>query len=80
VDPIEFLGFTDNFFADTPLEQLPMLVIGDKKLNQSISVCRYLAKEIGLDGKTSYENFEIDSVADSITDFRMSKLSFRFIA
>ena len=56
--------------------QMPVLEIpenGGKKIHQSISICRYLAKKVGLDGKTDYENFEIDSIVDTVNDFRTSE-------
>lgn len=55
--------------------QMPVLEIDGKKVHQSLSICRYLAKKVGLDGKTDYENFEIDSVADTVNDLRMSTTS-----
>lgn len=57
---------------------MPVLEIDGKVIHQSISICRYLAKKVGLDGKTDFENFEIDSVVDSVNDFRLSKLKVFF--
>lgn len=56
-----------------PLGQMPVLEIDGKKINQSISICRYLAKKVGLAGSTDFENFEIDSVVDTVNDLRVSK-------
>lgn len=56
-----------------PMGEMPVLDVDGQKLHQSVSICRWLAKKVGLDGKTDFENFEIDSVADTIADLRMSK-------
>lgn len=56
-----------------PMGQMPVLEIDGKKVHQSTSICRYLAKKVGLDGKTDFENFEIDSVVDTVNDLRQSK-------
>jgi glutathione S-transferase len=42
-------------------------------LDQSIAICRFLAKEVGLCGSNDFEDFEIDSVVDTINDFRFSR-------
>lgn len=59
--------------------QMPVLEIDGKKVHQSLSICRYLAKKVGLDGKTDFENFEIDSVVDTVNDLRQSKLTCSFV-
>ena len=56
-----------------PFGQMPLLEFDGKKLHQSTSISRFLAKKVGLDGKTDFENFEIDSVVDTVTDLRISK-------
>lgn len=55
--------------------QMPVLEIDGKKVHQSISICRYLAKKVGLSGATDFENFEIDAAVDTVNDFRQSKLN-----
>lgn len=61
-----------------PMGQMPVLEIDGKKIHQSISICRYLSKQVGLAGTNDFENFEIDSVVDTCNDFRSSKfLNFR---
>jgi prostaglandin-H2 D-isomerase / glutathione transferase len=57
-----------------PLGQMPLLEIDGKKIHQSISICRYLAKQVGLAGSSDFESFEIDSVVDTCNDFRLSEL------
>lgn len=56
--------------------QMPVLDVDGQKLHQSLSICRWLAKRVGLDGKTDFENYEIDSVTDTIDDLRNSKCIF----
>jgi prostaglandin-H2 D-isomerase / glutathione transferase len=56
-----------------PLGQMPLLEIDGKRIHQSISICRYLARQIGLAGSTDMESFEIDSVVDTCNDFRLSE-------
>lgn len=56
-----------------PLGHVPVLEIDGKKMSQSISICRFLAKKVGLAGNNEMEDFEIDSVIDTVNDFRMSK-------
>lgn len=63
-----------------PMGQVPVLSMpenGGKFVHQSVSICRYLAKKVGLSGKTDYENFEIDSIVDTVNDLRVSKWSLK---
>lgn len=57
-----------------PMGVLPVLELEGKRLDQSISICRYLGKKVGLSGSTDFEDFEIDSVVDTINDFRFSEI------
>lgn len=59
-----------------PLGQVPVLEINGKKLSQTVSICRFLAKKVGLAGATHMEDFEIDCVVDTINDFKLSKMKF----
>jgi Glutathione S-transferase, N-terminal domain len=56
-----------------PMGQMPMLEVDGKKMYQSISICRYLAKKVGLGGSTDFEDYEIDNVVDTVNDLRSSK-------
>ncbi|XP_037030116.1 glutathione S-transferase-like [Bradysia coprophila] len=53
-----------------PLRLLPILEIDGIQLHQSIAICRYLAKIVGLAGTTRLEDYEIDNVVDTVNDFR----------
>lgn len=55
-----------------PFGQVPVLEVDGKKINQSVAICRYLAKQHNLVGKNDWEALEIDSTVDTINDLRMS--------
>lgn len=55
------------------MNQLPVLEVDGKRINQSVAICRYLAKQFGLAGKDDWENLEIDAIVDSINDLRTSE-------
>lgn len=56
-----------------PMNQMPCLEVDGKRVNQSLACCRYIAKAIGLAGNDDWENLQIDTVADTVNDFRLSK-------
>nr|BAN20506.1 glutathionetransferase [Riptortus pedestris] len=51
-----------------PFGKVPVLQIDGQKFHQSAAICRYLAIEAGLAGKTLLENFEIDQIVGDIDD------------
>lgn len=53
--------------------QLPVLEHNGKKINQSLAIARYLAKQAKLSGKDDWENLEIDAVVDTVNDLKQSK-------
>lgn len=55
-----------------PMGQIPVLEIDGKQIHQSIAICRYLANKVNLAGNDDFENYEIDSIVDTINDFRQS--------
>ena len=57
-----------------PFGQVPVLEVDGKVINQSTSICRYLAKQFGLAGADDWENLEIDATVDTIHDLRTSEL------
>ena len=61
-----------------PMNQLPCLEVNGKKVNQSLACCRFIAKEIKLAGNDDWENLQIDTVADTVNDFRLSMHLFEF--
>ena len=56
-----------------PFGQMPLLEIDGKPFTQSAAICRYLGKQLGLDGKNEFENMQIDAIVDTVNDFRLSK-------
>lgn len=55
-----------------PFGKVPVLEVDGKKIDQSVAICRYLAKQCGLAGKNDWEALEIDSTVDNIHDLRAS--------
>ncbi|GLG96447.1 Glutathione S-transferase [Gryllus bimaculatus] len=56
----------------TPYGKMPVLEIGEKKAHQSISICRYLSKKVGLGGIDDWQNLKIDSTVDTVVDIRIA--------
>ncbi|XP_018334282.1 glutathione S-transferase-like [Agrilus planipennis] len=84
-EPIRFLlnygnlEFEDDRFdrenwpqlkPNMPFGQVPVLEIDGKLTHQSIAIARYLAKKVKLTGENDWEDLEIDSIVDTINDFR----------
>ncbi|KAH8395390.1 hypothetical protein KR222_009613 [Zaprionus bogoriensis] len=59
-----------------PMGQMPVLEVDGKRVHQSISMARFLAKTVGLCGLTPWEDLQIDIVVDTINDFRLSSEQF----
>lgn len=59
------------------MNALPCLSVDGKRVNQSLACCRYLSRELGLSGANDWENLQIDTVADTVNDFRLSKKSLK---
>lgn len=53
--------------------QMPVLEVDGKRVHQSLAITRYLAKQVGLNGATAWEDLEIDSAVDTINDMRLSE-------
>jgi glutathione S-transferase len=62
-----------------PLNQLPLLEVGDRKFIQSKAIGRFVAKKVGLIGENDLENLEIDGVVDTVDEFMLSKIFFTFL-
>ncbi|KAJ9592543.1 hypothetical protein L9F63_015778 [Diploptera punctata] len=92
-EPIRFLlsygglEFEDHRFQEgewpkvkptTPFGKSPILEINGKQTHQSASICRYLAKQVGLSGKDDWENLQIDMIVDTITDFRTQLANYHY--
>ncbi|KAH9508183.1 Glutathione S-transferase 3 [Bulinus truncatus] len=53
-----------------PFGQVPVLQIGEKMFAQSVAIETYLARELGLHGKTNLESLMIDQVVQFNQEFR----------
>lgn len=56
-----------------PMGQMPVLEVDGRRVHQSISMARYLARQVGLVGADAWEDLQIDIVVDTINDFRLSR-------
>jgi glutathione S-transferase len=56
-----------------PMGQMPVLEVDGKRVHQSLAMCRYVAKQIGVAGNDNFEDLQIDAVVDTINEFRLSK-------
>lgn len=68
-------GFTDHrvdgktewpaLKESMPTGTMPVLELEDgRRLSQTIAICRYLGRELGLDGSDSWEKAKIDEMAE----------------
>lgn len=60
-------------YLAAPFGQMPLYEENGKVGWQSLAIARYVAKKVKLVGDTDWENLEIDAIADTITDLRLSK-------
>ncbi|ULU07184.1 hypothetical protein L3Y34_018744 [Caenorhabditis briggsae] len=61
---------------DTPFGQLPVLEVDGKQLAQSIAIVRYLSKQFGISGQSSWEEAQVDSLSDQFKDYRLEARPF----
>ncbi|XP_071865375.1 glutathione S-transferase S4 [Bombus fervidus] len=64
-----------NMKSTTPFGQLPTLEINGKVYSQTLPICRYLAKQFNLLGKTDLDTLQIDAIASALYDFRWLTIS-----
>lgn len=60
----------DSLKHTMPQKTLPVLEVDGKQLSQSLTICRYLAREFGLTGRTNWEQAQVEQVADTMDDLR----------
>ncbi|EGT52653.1 CBN-GST-8 protein [Caenorhabditis brenneri] len=53
----------------TPFGQLPLLEVDGKVLAQSHAISRYLARQFGINGKSAWEEAQVNAVADQYKDY-----------
>ncbi|ETN80926.1 glutathione S-transferase protein [Necator americanus] len=61
---------------DLPFGQVPVLEVDGKQLAQSLAICRYLARQFGFAGKSTFDEAVVDSLADQYSDYRVEIKSF----
>ena len=61
---------------NTPFGQLPILNWDGEEICQSMACARFLAREVGLAGKTSLEQAQVDEIIDVIQDLLNTYYSF----
>ncbi|KAL7040526.1 hypothetical protein ACKWTF_000426 [Chironomus riparius] len=54
-----------------PMGQMPVLEVDGKRVHQSLAMCRYIAKQVGVAGKDAFEDLQIDALVDTINEFRL---------
>jgi glutathione S-transferase len=60
-------------FTAMPFGKTPVLEIDGEQTHQSAAICRYLAKQFGLNGSNDWEALQIDAIVDTFSDFRQRK-------
>ena len=58
-----------------PMGQMPVLEVDGRRVHQSLAMCRYVAKQIGVAGKDAFEDLQIDAIVDTINEFRLSEFN-----
>lgn len=56
-----------------PMGQMPVLEVDGRRVHQSLAMCRYVAKQVGVAGNDAFEDLQIDAIVDTINEFRLSK-------
>lgn len=56
-----------------PMGQMPVLEVDGKRVHQTLSMARFLAKIVNLAGVDAWEDMLVDIAADTVNDFRLSK-------
>jgi prostaglandin-H2 D-isomerase / glutathione transferase len=64
---------TFNLLSAMPMGQMPVLEVDGRRVHQSLAMCRYIAKQIKLNGTDAFEDLQIDAIVDTINDFRLSE-------
>lgn len=59
--------------------QMPVLEVDGRRVHQSLAMCRYVAKQVGVAGNDAFEDLQIDAIVDTINEFRLSEFLFSSI-
>lgn len=63
-----------------PMGQMPVLEVDGRRVHQSLAMCRYVAKQVGVAGYDAFEDLQIDAIVDTINEFRLSELELQKMA
>jgi len=63
---------------NVPFNGLPMFEVDGKQLGQSGAILRFIGRECGMAGGSSYDAGLIDSIAETVTDVREKPIPFFF--
>ncbi|XP_019878295.1 glutathione S-transferase isoform X2 [Aethina tumida] len=69
-----------EFKPSMPFGQVPVLEHNGKVAHQSLAIARYVAKQVKLVGNNDWEDLEIDSIVDTINDFRSKIAAYHYEA
>jgi prostaglandin-H2 D-isomerase / glutathione transferase len=58
--------------------QMPVLEVDGRRVHQSLAMCRYVAKQVGVAGSDAFEDLQIDAIVDTINEFRLSEFYANF--
>lgn len=61
-----------------PLGVMPVLEYDGEVLSQSKTIARFLAKEVGIAGKTNLEQAKADMIVDCVTDIEIARYKWVF--
>ncbi|XP_049856604.1 glutathione S-transferase-like [Schistocerca gregaria] len=61
-----------------PFGQVPVLEIDGKRTWQSLAICRYLGKQMGLTGANDWEDLQIDMAIDTVTDLSLKIANYSY--
>uniref|UniRef100_A0A8R1E1L5 glutathione transferase n=1 Tax=Caenorhabditis japonica TaxID=281687 RepID=A0A8R1E1L5_CAEJA len=53
-----------------PFHTLPVLYVDNKPLAQSHAIARYLARQFGINGKTPWQEAQVNSLADQFKEYQ----------
>ncbi|GMT14030.1 hypothetical protein PFISCL1PPCAC_5327, partial [Pristionchus fissidentatus] len=68
-----------EFKPKTPFGQMPLLEVDGTQIPQSFAICRYIASQHGLAGKTPFEAAWVDALADQYKDFNNDFKKFFYV-
>ncbi|CAF0844241.1 unnamed protein product [Didymodactylos carnosus] len=65
----------ENHKNEMSLGQMPVLEVDGQKIPQSLSIARFIAKQLNLAGNDNLEQAKVDSVVDTIADLMQQYLT-----